>query len=78
MIAVVTLLYQIQDPNFTKGVVWVIVWFVVAIIYFALVGRNKLILSPEEEFAMSHKSKSLISPNWPNRKGRSSGRPFPL
>ncbi len=57
VIAVVTLLYQIQDPNFFKGVVWVIVWFVVAIIYFALVGRNKLILSPEEEFAMSHKRK---------------------
>ncbi len=58
VIAVVTLLYQIQDPNFTKGVVWVIVWFAIAIIYFALVGRHKLILSPEEEFAMSHKAKA--------------------
>jgi ethanolamine permease len=57
VIALVTLIYQIQDPNFFKGVIWVIVWFVVAIIYFALVGRNKLILSPEEEFAMSHKVK---------------------
>lgn len=57
VIAVVTLLYQIQDPNFTKGVVWVIVWFAIAIVYFALVGRNKLILSPEEEFAMEHKAK---------------------
>ena len=58
VIAVVTLLYQIQDPNFSKGVVWVIVWFAIAIIYFALVGRHKLILSPEEEFAMSHKVKA--------------------
>ena len=58
VIAVVTLLYQVQDPNFTKGVVWVIVWFAIAIVYFALVGRNKLILSPEEEFAMSHKVKA--------------------
>jgi ethanolamine permease len=57
-IAVVTLLYQIQDPNFFKGVVWVIVWFAIAIVYFALVGRNKLILSPEEEFAMEHKAKA--------------------
>ncbi len=56
-IAAVTLLYQIQDPNFTKGVLWVIVWFVVAIIYFAAVGRHRLILSPEEEFAMEHKGK---------------------
>ena len=58
IIAVVTLLYQIQDPNFSKGVLWVIVWFVVAIIYFAAVGRNKLILSPEEQFAMEQKVKA--------------------
>lgn len=58
VIAVVTLLYQIQDPNFTKGVLWVLVWFAVAIAYFALVGRHRLILSPEEEFAMEHKAKA--------------------
>ena len=55
VIALVTMFYQIQDPNFTKGVIWVIVWFAIAIVYFALVGRHKLILSPEEEFAMAHK-----------------------
>ena len=37
-------LYQLQDPNFLKGVIWVIVWFAVGIVYFALVGRHKLIL----------------------------------
>lgn len=57
VIAAVTLLYQIQDPNFGKGVLWVIVWFVIATVYFAAVGRHKLILSPEEEFAMQHRSK---------------------
>jgi ethanolamine permease len=55
VIAVVTLYYQVQDPNFYKGVFWVIVWFVIATIYFAAVGRHRLILSPEEEFAMSHR-----------------------
>jgi ethanolamine permease len=55
VICVVTLWFQIQDPNFYKGVFWVIVWFAVAIVYFALVGRHKLILSPEEEFAMEHR-----------------------
>lgn len=54
VIAAVTLFYQIQDPNFFKGVVWVLVWFAVGIVYFALVGRHKLILSPEEEFALQH------------------------
>ena len=57
VICVVTLLYQVQDPNFSKGVIWVIVWFAVGIVYFALIGRNKLILSPEEEFALEHKTK---------------------
>ncbi|MDR4308777.1 amino acid permease [Chelatococcus sambhunathii] len=53
VIAVVTLGYQAQDPNFTKGVLWVLVWFAVAIAYFAVYGRHKLVLSPEEEFAQS-------------------------
>ncbi|MEO6012632.1 MAG: amino acid permease [Devosia sp.] len=57
IIALVTLFYQMQDPNFSKGVVWVIAWCVVGIIYFALIGRNRLILSPEEEFAMEHAAK---------------------
>ena len=53
-----TLLYQVQDPNFSKGVIWVIVWFAIGIVYFALIGRHKLILSPEEEFALEHKAKA--------------------
>jgi ethanolamine permease len=55
VIGVITLIYQVKDPNFFKGVIWVIVWFAVAILYFALVGRHKLVLSPEEEFAMAHR-----------------------
>jgi ethanolamine permease len=55
VIAAVTLFYQLQDPNFFKGVIWVIVWCAVGILYFAFVGRHKLILSPEEEFALEHK-----------------------
>ena len=58
IIAAVTLFYQMQDPNFFKGVIWVVVWIAVGIVYFALVGRSRLILSPEEEFAMEHKNKA--------------------
>jgi len=61
VIAAVTLLYQVQDPNFSKGVMWVIVWFVIAIAYFAFVGRHRLVLSPEEEFAMEHKAKAAAA-----------------
>ncbi|WP_020180378.1 amino acid permease [Methylopila sp. M107] len=53
VIAIVTLGYQAQDTNFTSGVLWVLVWFAVAIAYFAIYGRHKLVLSPEEEFAQS-------------------------
>ncbi len=31
-----------------------LVYFVIGIVYFAVAGRHKLVLSPEEEFAMSH------------------------
>lgn len=50
-IAVVTLYFQLSDPLYRDGVLWVALWFAVGIAYFALVGRKHLILSPEEEFA---------------------------
>jgi ethanolamine permease len=53
VIAAVTLFYQLGDSSYQKGIYWVLAWFAVGIAYFALIGRHKLILSPEEEFAMS-------------------------
>jgi ethanolamine permease len=58
VIAVVTLYFQLSDPLYRTGVMWVAVWFGVCIAYFALVGRNRLILSPEEEFAMEMADKA--------------------
>jgi len=52
LIAVVTLYFQLTDPIYRTGVMWVAVWFALGITYFALFGRKRLILSPEEEFAM--------------------------
>jgi ethanolamine permease len=53
IIASVTLFYQLGDSTYQQGIYWVLAWFAVGIIYFALIGRHKLILSPEEEFALS-------------------------
>ena len=53
LIALVTLWVQLKDPAYQKGVFGVLAWYVVGIIYFAVVGRHKLVLSPEEEFAMT-------------------------
>jgi ethanolamine permease len=55
-IAVITILYQLSDPVYRQGVLWVAIWFAIAIIYFAIVGRHRLVLSPEEKFAMEHKA----------------------
>jgi ethanolamine permease len=52
VIATVTLLFQLLDPVFATGVIWVGVWFVLGIVWFALVGRNRLVMAPEEAFAI--------------------------
>jgi len=54
VIAAVTLYFQLTDPVYREGVFWVALWFAIAILYFALIGRHRLILSPEEEFALEH------------------------
>jgi len=52
MIAIVTLVFQLLDPMFAAGIFWVGVWFVLGIIWFALVGQNRLVKAPEEAFAI--------------------------
>jgi len=60
VIAGVTLYFQLTgDPTYTQGVLWVALWFAVCVTYFGLVGRHRLILSPEEEFAMAQKEKTV-------------------
>ena len=51
-IATVTLVFQLLDPMFAAGIFWVGVWFVLGIIWFALVGQNRLVKAPEEAFAI--------------------------
>jgi ethanolamine permease len=53
LIALVTLYYQLQDPVYRNGVYAALAWYVLGILYFVFVGRHKLVLSPEEEFAIS-------------------------
>lgn len=59
VIALVTIYYQLQDPIYQKGVLGVAIWFAACVLYFIARGRHKLILSPEEEFAMDHKAKAV-------------------
>ncbi len=57
VIALVTLYFQLQDPVYRKGVYAVAVFYVLGLLYFAFIGRKHLILSPEEEFALSRGEK---------------------
>jgi ethanolamine permease len=51
-IALVTIAFQLADPLYRAGVIGVALWFALGIAYFALIGRHRLVLSPEEAFAL--------------------------
>jgi len=52
-IAVVSLVSLYTTPLYVCGAVGTLVYFLLGIAYFALIGRNRLVLSPEEEFALT-------------------------
>lgn len=53
ILALITIGFQFLDPVYRQGVYGVAIWFAVGIAYFAIFGRHKLVLSPEEEFALT-------------------------
>jgi ethanolamine permease len=57
VIALVSLVSLYLDDAYRAGVIGVAIWFVLGILYFGLSGRNRLVLSPEEEFAVSQGGK---------------------
>jgi ethanolamine permease len=57
-IALWTMYYQLRDPAYVKGVYAALGWYLGGLAYFAAVGRHRLVLSPEERFAMTHQPRS--------------------
>jgi ethanolamine permease len=53
IIAVVSLISLYSNEDYRPGVWGTLIYFVVGIIYFAISGRHRLALSPEEEFALT-------------------------
>ena len=53
VIALVSLAALFWRDDYRPGVVGVAIFYVLALLYFSLSGRNKLVLSPEEEFALT-------------------------
>jgi ethanolamine permease len=53
-IALIALVSLFWNDDYRPGVVGVAIFYAIAVAYFALVGRHRLVLSPEEEFAVTH------------------------
>jgi ethanolamine permease len=53
VIAVVSLISLYSNEDYRPGVYGTLIYFVLGIAYFAIAGRHRLVLSPEEEFAMT-------------------------
>ena len=53
IIAVVSLFSIFLNEDYRPGVYGVAVYYVLGVIYFAIAGRHRLVLSPEEEFALT-------------------------
>jgi ethanolamine permease len=53
VIAIVTIYFQVTDPAFQAPILGVALYYAITILYFALFGRHRLVLSPEEEFALA-------------------------
>jgi hypothetical protein len=52
-IALIALISLFLNADYRPGVVGTLIYFLIGIAYFAVAGRHKLVLSPEEEFALS-------------------------
>jgi ethanolamine permease len=53
-IALVSLISLYSNEDYRPGVYGTLIYFLLGIVYFAVAGRHRLVLSPEEEFAMTH------------------------
>jgi ethanolamine permease len=56
-IAGVTLVTLFLNPDYSRSVSGAALWFLAGLAYFAFYARRRLILSPEEEFAILHQKK---------------------
>jgi ethanolamine permease len=53
-IALIALIAILWNSEYRPGVYGVALFYLVAVAYFAIAGRHRLVLSPEEEFAIEH------------------------
>jgi ethanolamine permease len=54
IIAIVVLIVLPFSPDYREPVIWLMIAFAIGLLYFGLYTRKRLVLSPEEKFAMEH------------------------
>lgn len=55
-IAAITLAFLFLNENYRIGVIGCAIWYALGLAYFAFYARHRMILSPEEEYALGHQS----------------------
>jgi ethanolamine permease len=53
LLAATSLVAIFLNEAYRPGVYGVAIYYVLGVLYFAIAGRNRLVLSPEEEFALT-------------------------
>jgi len=59
VIAIVSLVSIFLNEDYRPGVYGVAAYYILGLLYFAIAGRNRLVLSPEEEFALTQGEKGI-------------------
>jgi ethanolamine permease len=82
IIAVISLIALFWNDDYRPGVVAVAIFYAIAVAYFGLIGRHRLVLSPEEEFALTrgvhgHPEREGYGVTERERFGPSAGEPTP-
>ncbi len=57
VIALATLLFLFLNPDHNVGTLGMAIWYLVALMYFALYSRHRLVKSPEENFAVEERAR---------------------
>jgi len=58
VISFATLIFLFLNPDYRVGIYGCAIWFAAGLLYFALIGRKRLVYSPEEDFAVKHMRQS--------------------
>src|SRR5207244_5313143 len=70
LLAAISLVAIFLNSAYRPGVYGVAVYYVLGVLYFAIAGRNRLVLSPEEEFALTSGEQGVPEVSFQTSKGQ--------